>query len=66
MARGFRQETTMSLRWIARRLNMETAGALANLLRRDENQYMKTKFQNLLSALALLAMLDSPWSIALA
>jgi hypothetical protein len=27
---------------------------------------MKTKFPNLLSALALLAMLDSPWSIALA
>jgi hypothetical protein len=38
MARGFRQGTTMSLRWIARRLKMEAAGALANLLRRDENQ----------------------------
>jgi hypothetical protein len=38
MAVGFRQGTTMSLQWTVRRLNMETAGALANLLRRDENQ----------------------------
>lgn len=38
MARSLRQETTMTLRWIADRLNMGTAGSLANLLHGDENQ----------------------------
>lgn len=33
LARRLRQETTMTLTWIARRLNMGTAGSLANLLR---------------------------------
>ena len=33
IARRLRQETTMTLTWIAKRLNMGTAGSLANLLR---------------------------------
>ena len=33
LARRLRQETTMTLHWIAHRLNMGTAGSLANLLR---------------------------------
>ena len=33
LARRLRQETTMSLNWIAKRLNMGAAGSLANLLR---------------------------------
>jgi len=33
MARRLRQETTMTLAWIAKRLNMGAAGSLANLLR---------------------------------
>jgi putative transposase len=33
MARRLRQETTMTLDWIAQRLNMGAAGSLANLLR---------------------------------
>jgi hypothetical protein len=33
IARRLRQETTMTLNWIAKRLNMGAAGALANLLR---------------------------------
>jgi hypothetical protein len=38
LARRLRQETTMTLRWIAQRLNMGTAGSLANLLRDDERK----------------------------
>jgi len=33
LARRLRQETTMTLHWIAQRLNMGAAGSLANLLR---------------------------------
>ena len=33
IARRLRRETTMTLRWIAERMNMGTAGSLANLLR---------------------------------
>jgi len=33
IARRLRQETTMTLNWIAKRLNMGAAGSLANLLR---------------------------------
>ena len=38
MARRLRQETTMSLTWIASRLSMGTAGSLANLLRHDRKR----------------------------
>ncbi len=38
VARQLRQETTMTLTWIARRLNMGTAGSLANLLRNARKQ----------------------------
>jgi len=33
LARQLRRETTMTWKWIAQRLNMGTAGSLANLLR---------------------------------
>ena len=33
LARRLRQETTMTLRWIAQRVNMGAAGSVANLLR---------------------------------
>jgi hypothetical protein len=33
-ARCWRQETTMTLNWIAKQLKMGTAGSLANLLRK--------------------------------
>jgi len=33
LARRLRQETTMTLNWIAQRLNLGAAGSLANLLR---------------------------------
>jgi hypothetical protein len=33
LARRLREETTMTLHWIAQRLNMGAAGSLANLLR---------------------------------
>ena len=33
IARRLRRETTMTLNWIAERLDMGTAGSLANLLR---------------------------------
>jgi len=36
LARRLRQETTMTLKWIAQRLNMGAAGSLANLLRDAE------------------------------
>jgi REP element-mobilizing transposase RayT len=36
VARRLRRETTMSLKWIAKRLKMGAAGSLANLLRREE------------------------------
>jgi hypothetical protein len=36
LALRLRQETTMTLRWTAQRLNMGVAGSLANLLRRAE------------------------------
>jgi hypothetical protein len=38
MARRLRQETTMTLNWIAKRLNMGAAGSLANLLRDTERK----------------------------
>ncbi len=38
MARRLRQETTMTLTWIARRLRMGAAGSLANLLRHDKGK----------------------------
>jgi len=31
--KGVRRETTMTWKWLAQRLNMGTAGSLANLLR---------------------------------
>jgi hypothetical protein len=36
MARRLRSETTMTLNWIAKELNMGTAGSLANLLRKKK------------------------------
>jgi hypothetical protein len=36
LARRLRQETTMTLNWIAERLNPGTAGSLAKLLRDTE------------------------------
>ncbi len=38
LARRLRQETTMTLNWIAKRLNMGAAGSLANLLRDVEKK----------------------------
>jgi hypothetical protein len=38
MARRLRQETTMTLHWIAQRLNIGVAGSLANLLRDAERK----------------------------
>jgi REP element-mobilizing transposase RayT len=38
MARRLRQETTMTLHWIAGQLNMGTAGSLANLLRQADRK----------------------------
>ena len=38
MARRLRKETTMTLAWIAQRLNMGAAGSLANLLRRARKE----------------------------
>jgi hypothetical protein len=38
MARRLRQETTMTLTWIASRLSMGAAGSLANLLRDDRKR----------------------------
>jgi putative transposase len=38
MARRLRQETTMTLSWIAKRLNMGAAGSLANLLRNAKSK----------------------------
>jgi len=40
LARRLRQETTMTLNWIAERLNMGTAGSLANLLRDAKSNNM--------------------------
>jgi hypothetical protein len=36
LARRLRQETTMTLNWIAKQLNMGTAGSLANLMRKTK------------------------------
>ena len=36
LARRLRQETTMTLSWIAKQLRMGTAGSLANLLRKPK------------------------------
>ena len=38
LARRLRQETTMTLNWIAQRLKMGAAGSLANLLRDAERR----------------------------
>ena len=38
MALGLRQETIMTLRWMARRLNMGVAGSVANSLRQAERK----------------------------
>jgi hypothetical protein len=38
LARPLRQETTMTLNWIAERLNLAAAGSLANLLRDSERK----------------------------
>jgi hypothetical protein len=39
MARRLRQETMMTLHWIAQRLRMGAAGSLANLLRNAKVKY---------------------------
>jgi hypothetical protein len=38
IARRLRQETTMTLHWIAQRLNMGATGSLANLLRNPKRK----------------------------
>jgi hypothetical protein len=38
IARRLRQETTMTLNWIAEKLNMGVAGSLANLLRNKKGK----------------------------
>ncbi len=38
LARRLRQETTMTLNWIAERLNLGAAGSLANRLRETERK----------------------------
>jgi hypothetical protein len=38
VARRLRQETTMTLNWIAERLNLGAAGSLASLLRDTEGK----------------------------